>query len=182
MLYAIMFKDSGDNVFLLIQALGLLAFLCTTLSYWGKSKKRILAIQIVGDIFYAIHYFLLGALTGGLTQVLGLFRETSFFCAKTMKQEKIIFFVLVPIYLFIGCMTSNTIVEIFPIIASITYCYTLTMAAKYVVLGGLIDAIYWLFYDIICGSYTGALADGIVIISNIFSLIHRKKETNYYRK
>ena len=113
-----MFKDSGDNVFLLIQALGLIAFLCTTVSYWGKGKKQILAIQIVGDIFYATHYFLLGAITGGLTQVLGLFRETSFFCAKTKKQEKIIFVILVPIYLFIGCMTSTTIIEIFPILAS----------------------------------------------------------------
>ncbi len=169
-------------MFLFIQALGLLAFLCTTLSYWGKSKKKILAIQIVGDLFYAIHYFLLGALTGGLTQVLGLLRETSFFCAKTKKQEKIIFAILVPVYLLIGCMTSTTTIEIFPIIASITYCYTLTMAANYVVLGGLIDAIYWLFYDILCGSYTGAFADSIVIISNIFSLIHRKKETNYSRK
>lgn len=178
-----MFKDSGDKVkFLFIQALGLCAFLCTTASYWGKSKKKILAIQIVGDLFYATHYFLLGALTGGLTQVLGLLRESAFFFSKTKKQEKMIFFVLVPIYLFIGCMTSSTIIEIFPIIASITYCYTLTMAANYVVLGGLIDAIYWLFYDIICGSYTGAFADGIVIISNIFSLIHRKKETNYSRK
>lgn len=168
--------------FLLIQALGLCAFLCTTFSYWGKSKKKILAIQIVGDTFYAIHYFLLGALTGGLTQVLGLLRETSFFCAKSKKQEKTIFIVLVPIYLFIGCMTSNTIIEIFPIVASITYCYTLTMATNYVVLGGLIDAIYWLFYDFICGSYTGVMADSIVIFSNIFSLIHRKKETNYARK
>ena len=177
-----MFKDSGDNVFLLIQALGLIAFLCTTVSYWGKGKKQILAIQIVGDIFYATHYFLLGAITGGLTQVLGLFRETSFFCAKTKKQEKIIFVILVPIYLFIGCMTSTTIIEIFPILASITYCYTLTMAANYVVLGGLIDAIYWLFYDIICGSYTGAFADTIVIVSNTLSLIHRKKDVNYSRK
>ena len=60
-----MFKDSGDNVFLLIQALGLIAFLCTTVSYWGKGKKQILAIQIVGDIFYATHYYLLGSITGG---------------------------------------------------------------------------------------------------------------------
>ncbi len=168
--------------FLFIQALGLCAFLCTTVSYWGKSKKQILAVQIVGDLFYATHYFLLGALTGGLTQVLGLLRESAFFASKTKKQEKIIFMVLVPIYLFIGCMTSSTIIQIFPILASITYCYTLTMAANYVVLGGLIDAIYWLFYDVICGSYTGAFADSVVIISNIFSLMHRKKEENYSRK
>ncbi len=177
-----MFKDSGDNVFLFIQTLGLLAFLCTTVSYWGKSKKQILAVQIIGDIFYAIHYFLLGAIAGGLTQVFGLFRETSFFCSKTKKQEKIIFICLVPIYLFIGCITSTTIIEIFPILASITYCYTLTMAANYVVLGGLIDAIYWLFYDILCGSYSGAFADIIVIVSNILSLIHRNKKENYSRK
>jgi len=159
-----MFKDSGDNVFLFIQTLGLLAFLCTTVSYWGKSKKQILAVQI------------------RLTQVLGLFRETSFFCSKTKKQEKIIFICLVPIYLFIGCITSTTMIEIFPILASITYCYTLTMAANYVVLGGLIDAIYWLFYDILCGSYSGAFADIIVIVSNILSLIHRNKKENYSRK
>lgn len=176
-------KDSGDDVkFLFIQILGLCAFLCTTLSYWGKSKKQILAVQIVGDTFYAIHYFLLGALTGGLTQLLGLFRESSFYKAKTKKQEKIIFIVLVPIYLFIGCMTSNTIIEMFPILASITYCYTLTMAANYVVLGGLIDAVYWLFYDFACGSYIGMFSSSIVIISNTISLMHRKKSLNYSRK
>lgn len=177
-----MIKDSGDSVFLIIQALGLCAFFCTTVSYWGKSKKKILAIQMIGDFFYVTHYFLLGALTGGLTQVLALFRETSFFFSKTKKQEKIIFFVLVPIYLLIGCLTSTTVVQIFPIIASIIYCYTLTMATNYVVLGGLIDALYWLFYDIICGSYTGAFADTIIIISNTLSLIHRKKDVNYSRK
>lgn len=165
-------------VFIGIQLLGLVAWLCGLASFWEKNKKKILFVQIVGDVFYVFHYLLLNAITGGIIIIIDLSREMLFFGCKNEKQEKAIFYILLPIYFLVGCLLADGVIEIFPILASITYCYTLTMAAYWVVIGGIIDSAYWLFYDILCGSYVGVITDIIMIVSNAMAALSKKKVIN----
>ncbi len=165
--------------FLEIQLLGLIAWLCVVFSYWGKTKKQVLWIQILADILYAFHYLFLGAVVGTLTVLVCLFREVGFFFCKTKEEEKKFFWVITPLYLTVGLLFTNRIVEMLPIVSGIIYGYTLTMAVEWMVLGGLIDASYWLCYDFLCGSYVGMLTDIVMIISNFFSFLRKyrfKKE------
>ena len=159
----------------LIQMLGLIGWANSVRSYWRKTKKKILWSQIQGDIFYILHYFFLGATAGVATMAVCLLREIGFYLCKNHKQEKLLFYILVPIYLIVGALVSNTLVDALPIVACIIYCYTQTMAMSWMIVGCIIDAGYWLCYDLFCGSYVGIIVDFIIILSNIFALITKKK-------
>ena len=50
--------------FLLIQILGIIAWVFLILSYHRKDTNKIIIFQIVGNILYCIHYLLLGAYGG----------------------------------------------------------------------------------------------------------------------
>lgn len=160
--------------FIIIQLLGIFAWLIDVTSYWFESKKQIILTQIIADLFFIFHYFLLGASVGCATCTISLVIDVCFYFIKTKNQEKLLYNVFIPIYLIIGIFVANSFVELFPILASITYCYTLTMSAEYVIVGGIIDASYWIIYNIISGSYVGAVTDLIVIVSNWLSLRNRQ--------
>lgn len=168
--------------FVLIQIIGFLAWIVATASYWFKTKKQILMVQIIGDILYGIHYILLGATIGGIVCVIGLIREICFFNTKNNRQEKILMFIIVPIYLIVGVLTITSNIELLPVVAAIIYCYTLTMATKWMVVGGIIDAVCWLVYDFISGSYSGVFTDVVIIVSNSLSLIKRKKDEILWKR
>lgn len=158
-----------------IQALGLIAWLCAVWSYWRKTKKGMLAVQIVADLFYVLHYFLLGAYTGFATIVVCLFREIGFYLCKNKAEEKRFFYLLIPIYLVVGALFSDRAIEMLPVVACIIYGYTETAAVKWMVVGGMIDTSYWLLYDAFCGSYVGIVTDVITLTSSILSLLFRRK-------
>ena len=58
--------------FLLIQAVGAVAFALLSFSYFKKEKKDILVIQILATIAFSIHYYFLSGLTGTICNILSL--------------------------------------------------------------------------------------------------------------
>lgn len=58
--------------FILIQVIGAIAFITLVASYYQKEKKKILFIQIIAYILFAIHYYLLSGVSGTICNVLGL--------------------------------------------------------------------------------------------------------------
>ena len=60
--------------FLFVQALGLVPSIIALTSLQSGSRKRILTLQLVCCVMWVAHYALLGAWTGVLINLLGLFR------------------------------------------------------------------------------------------------------------
>lgn len=160
----------------LIQGVGFLAWLVWLLSYWNKSKKKILLWQVGSGMLYVLHYLLLSAKSGVLMQLIGVFREMGFYFAKTDKQEKLIFWLLLPIYLIIGFITSEGMISILPLVASIVVCYTMTKSSRHIVWGGIVDGICWFIYCIFSHSFSGLVTNSFVICSN--SLVLLKSTTS----
>ncbi len=149
-----------------IQIIGLLGWIVWLFSYWNKDKKKILFSLLIADFIYVIHYFLLGAISGAVTQFVALLREIAFYKAKNKCQEKWIFIILFPVYVILGMLFCNGIIDTLPIVSSIIVTYTFTMASRYVVLGGIIDSSFWLVYDIVTLSISGVIGDLFMIVSN----------------
>ncbi len=162
--------------YLVIQILGIFALLVESLSYWFKTKKKMLFIQIIADIFFILHYLFLDAVVGCAMCIVALMREILFYFSKNKKQEQIICKFIILMCFALGIFTYKTFLGVFPIAAAITYTYTLTMASKWIVMGGIINYSYWLLYDIISGSIAGIINDLFVIVSNTISLIKRRLE------
>ena len=74
------------------------------------------------------------------------------------------------------------IIYLLPICSSLLDGYSLTKKRKIVVIGAVISYTLWVIYDIFVYSYSGALTDGIVALSNMLILIRESKFYNKYFK
>lgn len=154
-------------MFYLAQLSGLLAWLCLLLSYYRKNTKKILFIQIISILFYLLNYLLLGAWTGLIIVVFELLRDSLYY--KTDKDD-LIFKLTIPFYIILAILSRNNLIELIPILASLIEGFTLTKSKKTVVPGAILVYTMWVFYDIFVKAYTGALTDGLIVLSNIFIL------------
>lgn len=168
--------------FLYIQLLGVLAWLLDISSYWFKTKKILLILQILADLFFTYHYYLLGAKVGFVICLISSVRELCFYLINSKKGCMLLFKVLLYIYIVIGFNTSNSIIDLLPVLAEITYSYTLMSSSNDIVFGGIIDSIYWIIYGMVCHSYAGVITDIIVVVSNSLILFRRRTIILEYKK
>jgi len=70
----------------------------------------------------------------------------------------------------------KTWIDILPILASLVDGYSLTKKKKFVIIGGIITYLIWVIYDLSVMSFTGAIFDGIIVISNIYIMIRMYKK------
>lgn len=154
--------------FVLIQIIGVVAWLFLALSYYRKNTNKILVFQIIGTILYCLHYFLLGAYSGVFICLFEVLFDYGYY--KTDK-DNYIYLASVPIRILGGILTYNVIYDILPILASLIDGYTLTKKKKKVVIGAVISYTLWVIYDICVMSISGAFTDGIIVLSNLSILI-----------
>jgi len=165
--------------FILIQLLGFMAWGFLVLSYYRKNTDKILVFQIIGTLLYCIHYFLLGGYSGLFICAFETIFDYGYY--KTDKDDYIYIF-SVPIRILGGLLTFRGFMDLLPIIASLTDGYTLTKQKKIVVVGAIISYTLWVIYDIYIMSISGAITDGIIVLSNLSIILFNynilKKDDN----
>lgn len=155
------------------QFLGLIYAIFLILSNYGKTTKQILYLQTISFLFKAIHYYLLGGISGFLTSLISMIRNIIIY--KTKNKTLTIIFII--IYIIIGIITLKSIFTILPVIATITYTIIITKNnPKYLRYGTLITSITWLIYNIYIMSYSTIVLQTIMIISNIIAIIKLDKK------
>jgi len=171
-----------DWGFIGIQILGFLAWILLVLSYYRKDTNRILVFQIISTALFCIHYFLLGAYSGLLICILEVIRDSAYYWTD---KDNYIFFGSVIVYIICSIVTFTTIVDLFPYFASLIDGFFLTKKRRIVVFGAIVTYTLWFIYDMYALSYSGAITDAIIIISNlaillfnfnIFEKLHIKNE------
>ena len=105
-----------------VQGLGLIAWILLVISYWKEDINKILLFQLFSGLFYAVHYFLLGATEGLLIIVFELMRDFSYY--KT-NWDKYIFAGSIPIYIIMGIFSFDGLISLFPSFASVIDGFTL---------------------------------------------------------
>lgn len=165
--------------FILIQFLGFIAWLFLVLSYYRKNTNKILIFQIIGTLLYCLHYFLLGGYSGLFICAFETIFDYGYY--KTDK-DNIIYLISVPIRIIGGLLTFRGFMDLLPIGASLADGYSLTKKKKVVVFGAIVSYTLWVIYDIYIMSISGAITDGIIVLSNISILLFNynilnKKET-----
>jgi len=158
----------NDLWFIFIQLIGIVAWLMLILSYYRKDTNRILVFQIIGTLLYCIHYGLLGAWSGLFICAFETLFDFGYY--KTDK-DKYIYMASIPIRIIGGLIGFQSLVDVLPITASLTDGYTLTKKKRVVVIGAVISYTMWVIYDIFVMSYSGAITDGLIVISNLSILL-----------
>ena len=160
-----------DLYFYFIQLIGFVDWILLALSYYRKDTNHILVFQIISTILFCLHYFLLGAYSGLLICIYEVIRDYSYY--KT-DADNYIFIGNMLVYGISAYLTFTTLLDLFPYIASLMDGYFLTKKRIIVIIGAIITYTLWLIYDLYAKSYSGAITDGIIILSNLYILIFRK--------
>lgn len=159
---------------LYIQLIGLLAFCVLVLSYYKKNTVTILVYQITANFAYAVHYFLLGGLSGAFNSVISIIRNIIFINSKDNKILISIIFIM--LYLLVTIVFYENFYSVFPMIANSLYLLSLVSNnRKSIIIGGILDALFWLLYSIFVFSYVGVITELILIISNTIQLLKLNK-------
>jgi hypothetical protein len=162
-----------DLWFYFVQLIGFIAWLLLAFSYYRKDTNHILVFQIISTILFCLHYLLLGAYSGLLICVYEVIRDYAYY--KT-DQDNYIFLGSIVVYAISAYVTFTSILDLFPYLASLIDGFFLTKKRVIVVLGAIVTYTLWLIYDLYAKSYSGAITDGIIILSNIYILVFRKDD------
>ena len=150
--------------FIIIQIIGFVAWLFLVFSYYRKNTNKILVFQIIGTLLYCLHYFLLGAYSGLFICAFETIFDFGYY--KTDK-DKYIYLISIPVRIVGGLLTFGTFYDVLPILASLIDGYSLTKKKKLVVVGAVTSYTLWVIYDIFVMSISGAITDGIIVLSNL---------------
>ena len=154
-----------------VQLLGLLAWLVLLLSYYRKDTNRILVFQIIATVLYCLHYFLLGAYSGLFICMVEVICDFLYY--KTDKDD-LIYKLSIPFRIFGGILSYQMFVDVLPIAASLIDGYSLTKKKDKVVFGAIVSYTLWVIYDIGVGSWSCAVTDGLVVLSNLSIIFFSK--------
>ncbi len=157
-----------DIQFIIIQIIGAAAWLFLLASYYRENTNKILFFQIISIILYCIHYFFLQAYSGLFICLFEVIIHTLYY--KT-DLDFYVYLICVPIYIIGGMLSASTFIEVLPIVASLIESYSLIKNKKKIVIGAIISYTLWVIYDIYVMSYSGAITDGLIVLSNISILL-----------
>lgn len=159
-----------DNKFVIAQVLALCGTILYFISFQCKNNRKMFAVQFFSYLAYTIHFFLLGAGTGGFSYLLNLTRSLFLASKWEFARSKKM---CVMLCLLQGVVLKTTWagwISLLPVCANIATTiggYTHN-AQKMRIATMLFNSPLWIIYDILVGSWMGALDE---ISSEISSLI-----------
>lgn len=168
---------------IIAQIIGIFAMAFNLLSYQQKTRKRAIICQLFGTTLFTVNFLMLGAMVGGLMNLVGAIRAIIFINKEKLRADHIawqIGFVIVYFASYILTFTVfgkepttfNFIIEFLPIIGMIatTVSYRLT-DAKSIRRFGLISSPVWLIYNIANFAVGAILCEVLSLASIIIGII-----------
>lgn len=172
------------------QCIGIFAMTANISSYQFESKRHVLLMQLIGSVLFAVNMFLLGAVMGGILNVIAIFRAFVYMLAERHQKSTTVlnrvFLVLYGIsYILVFTVFSkaptatNFATELLPLIgmAAMTVGFSKT-GSRVIRICGLINSPCWLVYNCINFSIGGILCEVISLISIITAVLRLDKRTN----
>ncbi|MBQ7906877.1 MAG: YgjV family protein [Clostridia bacterium] len=176
---------------IIAQVFGVLGMICNIIVFQQKTQKNVLIWQFFAATTFALNYFLLGAMVGGMLNTVGAIRSVVFFFKDKTKANHLAWLIVFicafvasyPLSFFVFGKEQtplNFVIEVLPVVAMIIATISLRLgSAKAVRSLGLISSPLWLTYNCFSGSF-GAIASEILnlisIIVGIIRLDIKKKQ------
>lgn len=162
------------------QIIGFIAMGIIVFSYQQKSHKSILTFQMVSGALFTLHYLLLGAYTGCVSNFIGATRSLIYANAG---KNKFASFKLWPVIYSIvftvsGIITWDNIFSLFPIIAMVASSVVLWIDSPKINRAlSIPTSACWLIYNVANLSWAGIATEIFVLSSIVIGMIRldRKK-------
>lgn len=161
-------------MFVISQIIGLVAFGVHASSFWQKDRRRILLLEVFDCILYSIHYFMLGAWTGGFINIIGAVRSGSFIYKNKNKfmSTNALPVIFVFLYVLNAILTWQGPITLLPTLGSTIMMLTIWQHnTKLIRRNGIIVQLLWLSYAIFVGSWVVVGTEIILIISTVSAVV-----------
>ena len=156
----------------LIQLIGVIAWILLITSYRTKTTKTIILVQISSSLLYVVHYYFLNAYSGLFICALTLFTGVLYYF---VNNKRIAFLFIIPIALASAYFFYTGILSLMPVIALLIDEYSFTKYKNTVIKYSIISHILWVLYDVSVLSYSCIVTDSLVAISNLIMIISHNK-------
>ncbi len=158
---------------IIIQIIGFVGMLCHFVSFQQKKRKGILFFQICASAVFLVHFALLGAYTGAILNVIGLFRALVFMNNdKKWAQSSVWLWVFIIAFTASSIATWESWYSILPttgmILTTVSYWLKNETKIRLITFPG---SPCWLIYNAINGSFSGVLTECMVMTSLIIAIV-----------
>ena len=160
-----------------------LAFLIST--YFKKDKISIAKTMLISNIFYILHYFLIGALSGCYALVVALLRDYYILLRekhhkkyrhRALYNNSLVFIGIFAIYFCLIIINFNEPLNILPPFAGLLYFTFEWFGNRFLVkLSSGTASSMWLAYDITNFSVPGIITDVLSIVACIIGLLKYRR-------
>ena len=159
--------------YIIAQIAGVLGIVFSLLSFQMKERKKYMLCQIIAIVLFIIQLLLLGAITGGVLDIISLIRTVIFmFNNKKWASSPVWLFAFILAMIAVGVFTWQDLWSILPIIGSILSTVAQWMRkTKHIRAISLAVGPCWLIYNLVHGAYSGALNEVFAMTSIIIGII-----------
>ena len=172
------------------QAIGIVAMACNIISFQQKRQSYLIALQMMGGALFSISFFMLGAIVGGILNIVAAMRAVIFLFERRLRATHpawLCGFIALYVALYVLTFTvfatftafgkeptpANLIIEVLPIVgmtaSSIGYMLASSRAVRRL---GLVSSPAWLTYNI-CYVSVGAIICEVISLGSIFIGMYR---------
>ena len=160
------------------QLMGLIAVVLGFVSFQMRTQKQLLVVQIATTIAFCIHYYLIGATSGLMMNLLGIVRNLAYY----HKDKKIFSGKKCPIFFgilmgIVGLLSWQDYYSIFVVLGLVinTVCLSCTNPQS-IRKSILVSSPLVLIYDAFVLSIGGVIYESVVIISSIIGIVRYRKQ------
>ncbi len=164
-------------VYIIGQALGIVAIALGFLSYQMKTRESLVFAQFATAICFVLHYLMIGAYSGMALNIISVIRNFTYYQlgkkGSVAKVWAIIFSVVMGI---MGILSWQNIYSIFVVLGLIINSYCMSFSNPQSIRKSiLVTSPLVLIYDILVLSIGGAVYESIAIISAVIGIVRTHK-------
>ena len=162
------------NNFVIAQIFGVLGIICSVLSMQMKTKKNIMIMLLLLNLFSALNFLFLDSISGSLVCFFAVL-ETFVNYLFDQKGKKVPIYIIafyVVVNLILGYMSYTRPLDIIPVVCALLFCATVCTKRESNIRKEMLgNQILWLIYDLIVKAYMFSVSNILTIISIIISMI-----------
>ena len=150
------------------QLVGVVALIIIVISYQFNKRKQVILFQFFSGIFFSIHFLMLGAVTGGVINIIGVVRAAIYYYKGKHPLTSSNFWptAFSVISVLIAVFTWESILSLLPAAAFICTSIALWVQnPKMTRSFCLSSSLLFIVYNFVSASYSGVITELIAIIS-----------------
>jgi len=158
---------------LVAQIVGFVGTFFMVLCMQQKKYGRIVLCKILNELFFAIHYFLLGAYTGMCINFVGCFTNGVYWYRNKKGKRNLVFQIIFSaMFIVLGALSWHGPISIFVVVAKLITTVALGIDnPRTIRLLNFISLPCYLTYNIYMGSLSGMLSDFLAIASVVIGIV-----------